>query len=109
MFLALTLGIFARLQGLKNFKTSWPLVPEDAAGRTARRLAAEKDKQKKMRKRPELTRGCRLRKPWRSVVGGKKGTGSRWSHRRTRPTMTMMMMTTRTMTRLGLSLDPRLV
>jgi hypothetical protein len=46
-FLALTLGIFVRLQGLRNFKTSWPPVPEDAAGRTARRLAAEKDKQKK--------------------------------------------------------------
>jgi hypothetical protein len=47
MFLALTLGVFARPQGLRNFKTSRPLVPKDAAGRTARRLTAEKDKQKK--------------------------------------------------------------
>jgi hypothetical protein len=47
MFLALNLGIFARPQGLRNFKTSRPPVPEDAAGRTARRLTAEKDKQKK--------------------------------------------------------------
>jgi hypothetical protein len=46
-FLALTLGIFAHPQGLRNFKTSWPPIPEDTAGRTARRLVAEKDKQKK--------------------------------------------------------------
>jgi hypothetical protein len=46
-FLALTLGIFARPQGLRNFKTSRPPVPEDGAGRTVRRLAVEKDKQKK--------------------------------------------------------------
>jgi hypothetical protein len=46
-FLALTVGIFVRPQGLRNFKTSRPPVPEDAAGRTACRLAAEKDKQKK--------------------------------------------------------------
>jgi hypothetical protein len=45
--LALTLGIFVRPQGLRNFKTSRPPVPEDATGRTTRRLAAEKDKQKK--------------------------------------------------------------
>ena len=32
---------------MRNFKTSRPPVPEDAAGRTTRRLAAEKDKQKK--------------------------------------------------------------
>jgi hypothetical protein len=56
-----------------------------------------------MRKRPELTRGCGLRKPWRSVVGGKQGMGSRWSRRRTRLTtltmmMMMMMMMTKTMT-----------
>jgi hypothetical protein len=46
-FLTLALGIFARPQGLRNFKTSRPSVPEDAADRTTRRLAAEKDKQKK--------------------------------------------------------------
>jgi hypothetical protein len=46
-FLSLTLGIFVRPQGLRNFKTSRPPVPEDTTGRTARRLAAEKDKQKK--------------------------------------------------------------
>jgi hypothetical protein len=47
MSLALTLGIFVRPQGLRNFKTSRPPVPEDETGRTTRRLAAEKDKQKK--------------------------------------------------------------
>jgi hypothetical protein len=46
-FLVLTLGFFVRPQGLRNFKISRPPVPEDAAGRTARRLAAEKDKEKK--------------------------------------------------------------
>jgi hypothetical protein len=45
--LVLTLGIFCSSLGLRNFKTSRPPVPEDAVGRTARRLAAEKDKQKK--------------------------------------------------------------
>jgi hypothetical protein len=43
----LTLGIFVCPQGLRNFKTSRPPVLEDAAGRTARRLAAKKDKEKK--------------------------------------------------------------
>jgi hypothetical protein len=47
IFLVLTLGIFARPQGLRNFKTSRPPVPEDAADRTACWLAAERDKQKK--------------------------------------------------------------
>jgi hypothetical protein len=52
-----------------------------------------------MRKRPELTRRCELGKPWRSTVGGKQGTGSRWSRRRTRlTTMMMMMMMTKMMT-----------
>jgi hypothetical protein len=45
--LVLTFGIFVRPQGLRNFKISRPPVPEDAAGRTARRLAAQKDKEKK--------------------------------------------------------------
>jgi hypothetical protein len=45
--LVLTVGIFVRPQGLRNFKLSWPPVLEDAAGRTTRRLAAEKDKEKK--------------------------------------------------------------
>jgi hypothetical protein len=47
MFLALTVGIFVRPQGLRSFKLSLPPVPEDAADQTARRLAAEKDKEKK--------------------------------------------------------------
>jgi hypothetical protein len=47
MFLVLTLGIFVHPQGLRNFKLSRPPVPEDTADRTARRLAAEKDKEKK--------------------------------------------------------------
>jgi hypothetical protein len=47
MFLVLTLGIFVHPQGLRNFKLSRPPVPEDTADRTARRLAVEKDKEKK--------------------------------------------------------------
>jgi hypothetical protein len=46
-FLILTVGIFVRPQRLRGFKLSRPPVPEDAADRTARRLAAEKDKEKK--------------------------------------------------------------
>jgi hypothetical protein len=41
------LGFFVRPQGLRNFELSRPPIPEDAAGRTARRLAAEKDKERK--------------------------------------------------------------
>jgi hypothetical protein len=32
---------------LRGFKLSCPSIPEDAAGRTAHRLAAEKDKERK--------------------------------------------------------------
>jgi hypothetical protein len=46
-FLALTVGIFVHPQGLRSFKLSLPPVPEDAADRTARRLAAEKEKENK--------------------------------------------------------------
>jgi hypothetical protein len=46
-FLILAVGIFVRPQGLRGFKLSRPSVPEDAADRTARRLATEKDKEKK--------------------------------------------------------------
>jgi hypothetical protein len=45
--LVLTVGIFVRPQGLRGFKLSRPPVPVDAAGRTARRLAKEKDKERK--------------------------------------------------------------
>jgi hypothetical protein len=58
-----------------------------------------------MRKRPELARRCKLGRPWRSIVGGKQGMGSRWNHRRTRLTMTttMMMMMKTTTWRPGLA------
>jgi hypothetical protein len=45
--LVLTVGIFVHPQGLRGFKLSRPPFPEDEADRTARRLAAEKDKEKK--------------------------------------------------------------
>jgi hypothetical protein len=45
--LILTVGIFVRPQGLRGFKLSRPPVPEDAADRAARRLGAEKEKEKK--------------------------------------------------------------
>jgi hypothetical protein len=45
--LVLTIGTFVHPQGLRGFKLSRPPILEDAAGRTARRLAAEKDKEKK--------------------------------------------------------------
>jgi hypothetical protein len=69
MSLVLTVGIFVHPQALRNFKLSRPPVPEDAAGRTARRLAAEKDKERKdaekararerMRAREALEKRCR--------------------------------------------------
>jgi hypothetical protein len=42
-----TVGIFVRPQGLRIYKPARPPVPEDAADRAARRLAAEKEKEKK--------------------------------------------------------------
>jgi hypothetical protein len=45
--LILTIGIFARPQGLWIYKPTRPPVPEDVADRAARRLAAEKEKEKK--------------------------------------------------------------
>jgi hypothetical protein len=47
MFLALIVGIFVRPQVLRSFKLSLPPILEDAADRTACRLAVEKDKEKK--------------------------------------------------------------
>jgi hypothetical protein len=68
--LILTVGISVRLQGLRFYKPSLPPVPEDAVGRAARRVAAEKKKEKKdvekararerMRAREALER-CRRR------------------------------------------------
>jgi hypothetical protein len=45
--LILTVGISVRPQGLRGFKLSLPPVPEDAVDRAARRIAAEKKKEKK--------------------------------------------------------------
>jgi hypothetical protein len=45
--LILTVGVFVRPQGLRFYKPSLPPVPEDAVGRAARRVAAEKKKEKK--------------------------------------------------------------
>jgi hypothetical protein len=47
MLLILTVGIFVRPQGLRIYKPVRPLVPEDAMDRAARKLAAEKEKEKK--------------------------------------------------------------
>jgi hypothetical protein len=59
--LALTLGIFVCPQGLRSFKTFRPPVPEGAAGQTARRLAAEKDKQKKDAEKAQARERMRAR------------------------------------------------
>jgi hypothetical protein len=50
-----------------------------------------------MQKRSGLVSGCGLGMPWRSFVGGRRGKGSRASHRRRRLTTTMMTMTTMVM------------
>jgi hypothetical protein len=69
MSLILTVGIFVCPQGLRGFKLSRPPIPEDAVDRAARRLAAEKEKEKKdtekaralerMRAREALEKRCR--------------------------------------------------
>jgi hypothetical protein len=71
MPLILTIGIFVRLQGLRIYKPVRPPVLEDAVGRAAWRIAAEKEKEKKDAKRPGLVSGCGLGMPWRSFVGGR--------------------------------------
>jgi hypothetical protein len=45
--LILTVGIFVHPQGLRIYKPVQPPVSEDAADRAVRRLAAEKEKEKK--------------------------------------------------------------
>jgi hypothetical protein len=80
------------------YKPSLPPVPEDAVDRAARRVAAEKKKEKKDTERPGLVSGCGLGTPWRGAVGGRRGTGSRGSRRRRRLTTMMMTMMTRTTT-----------
>jgi hypothetical protein len=47
MLLILTVGIFVHPQGLRSFKPARPPVPKDVADRAVRRLAAEKEKEKK--------------------------------------------------------------
>jgi hypothetical protein len=59
--LVLTIGIFVCPQGLSGFNLSRPPVPEDAAGRTARRLAAEKEKERKDAKKARAHERMRAR------------------------------------------------
>jgi hypothetical protein len=61
MSLVLTVRIFVRPQGLRGFKLSRPSIPEDTAGRTARRLAAEKDKEKKDTEKARARKRMRAR------------------------------------------------
>jgi hypothetical protein len=61
MSLVLTVGIFVRPQGLRNFKLSRPPVPEDAAGRTTRRIVAEKDKERKDAEKAQARERMRAR------------------------------------------------
>jgi hypothetical protein len=92
--LVLTVGISVHLQELGCHKPSLPPVPEDVVDRAARRVAVEKKKEKKDAKRLGLASGCGLGTPWRGTVGGRRGTGSRGSHRWRRLTT----MTTKTTT-----------
>jgi hypothetical protein len=73
--LVLTVGIFVRPQGLRNFKLSRPPVLEDVAGRTARRLTAEKDKEKKDAEKARARERMRAREAlekrrWRQARDG---------------------------------------
>jgi hypothetical protein len=79
--LILTVGIFVRLQGLGFYKPSLPPVLEDAVGRVVRRVPRRRKRRRRTRKRPGPASGCGLGKPWRGIVKGRRGTGSRGSHR----------------------------
>jgi hypothetical protein len=59
--LILTVGFFVRLQGLRFYKPSLPPVPEDAVGRAAQRVAAEKKKEKKDAEKAEAHERMRAR------------------------------------------------
>jgi hypothetical protein len=59
--LILTVGISVRLQELGFFKPSLPSVPEDAVDRAARRVAAEKKKEKKDAEKAQARERMRAR------------------------------------------------
>jgi hypothetical protein len=59
--LILTVGISVRLQELGFFKPSLPPVPEDAVDRAARRVAAEKKKEKKDAEKAQAREWMRAR------------------------------------------------
>jgi hypothetical protein len=61
-----------------------------------RRLAAEKEKEKKDAKKVRARERMLAREALEKLIGGRRGMGSRGSHRRRRltTTMKMMMMTT---------------
>ena len=71
----LTVGIFVRPQGLRIYKPARLPVPEDAADRAARRLAAEKEKEKKDAKKARarermLAREALEKRRWRQARDG---------------------------------------
>jgi hypothetical protein len=59
--LILTIGIFARPQGLRIYKPVRPPVPEDTVGQAVRRIAAEKEKEKKDTKKAQAREWMRAR------------------------------------------------
>jgi hypothetical protein len=61
MPLILTIRIFVRPQGLRIYKPVRPPVPEDAVGWAARRIAAEKEKEKKDLKKARARERMRAR------------------------------------------------
>jgi hypothetical protein len=58
---SLLTGVFVRPQGLRIYKPVRPPVPEDAVGRAARRIAAEKEKEKKDAKKARAREWMRAR------------------------------------------------
>jgi hypothetical protein len=61
LLLILTVEISVRLQGLGFYKPSLPPVPEDAVDRAARRVAAEKKKEKKDAEKAQARERMRAR------------------------------------------------
>jgi hypothetical protein len=75
---------------LRGFKLSRPPVPEDAVGRAARRIAAEKKKEKKDVEKARARERMRAREALekRHRRQERDGLGSRRRRRLTRTTMT---------------------
>jgi hypothetical protein len=78
-------GGVSRLPCHRSRRTRWTRLRGGSPRRRGRR--------RRTRRRPGPASGCRLGTPWKGFVVGRRGMGSRGSHRRRRLMTTMMMKT----------------